>query len=208
MFCAWAAEVGAWELFWGRDVFGLLIQFFVRHCLVFLDSAIRILQYPMLLLTALTLTIVRFKCFRPVLKTGSILPVHSHNRRTQPLSTEPIPLPTPKRLRSLILPLPRHTFLLMRHRRRNPLNLPPRVRMPIMPLLPLRIRLAGDVRFRLRLLRRLASVHLFRDTHALALLATLFFQCGALFAVGVDAAFGEVVGAAACEDEHAPAVAY
>jgi len=51
-------------------------------------------------------------------------------------------------------------------------------------------------------------VRVLLHSEAFALLAASLFQRGALGSVTVDAAFGEVVGAGARDDEDAPAVAY
>lgn len=123
----------------------------------------------------------------------------------QPSSTKPIPLPTPKRLRSLILPPPTHLLLHMTNRRRIASRcFPARIRPVIFIRLPRR---TLDLRALIVSSRRLWRAKL-GHAHLLLGYATAFVGGCALFAVGVDAAFGEVVGAAPGEDEDAPAVGY
>lgn len=112
-------------------------------------------------------------------------------------STEPIPLRRAKRLRRLE-PAPRRNFLLLvRHRRRIPADrLPARIRPPTTALAACSV---GSFRF---------PHHHLLNPHAFTRLTAPLFCFGALGAVGIDAALGEVVGAAAGEDEHGPAVAY
>lgn len=123
---------------------------------------------------------------------------HSSYSSTVPqtLSTEPIPLTTSERDRSLILPSI-HRSRGMCHRSGIAVFLSTRRGM----IAGSSFRRAGFGRSRRRSRR-----NKFLHTHFLADLAAFLFRVGSFGTVGVDAAFGEVVGAAAGDDENAPAI--
>lgn len=131
---------------------------------------------------------VGFCTVHPSLSIPSQSSHHSHNLSQSLPSTKPIPLPTPKRLRRLKLPL-RDLLPNMPHRRRIRAGLQARARA---------VRNAV-------LRRRRSDV---ARTNGPRRLPPALHGERALLAVGVDAALREVVGAAAGEDQHAPAVGY
>jgi hypothetical protein len=100
-------------------------------------------------------------------------------------STESVSFPAPKRLRCLVFALCAHVLLCVAHRRWVGTTLLAWAR----SVLDARGREVGGT------------------SRACCLTAAFVHGC-ALFTVGVDAAFGEVVGATTREDEDSPAVGY
>lgn len=100
-------------------------------------------------------------------------------------SAEPISLPTPERLRCLVFALCAHVLLCVAHRCWVGTTLLAWAR----SVLDARGREVGST------------------SGACCLTTALVHRC-ALFTVGVDAAFGEVVGATTREDEDSPAIGY
>lgn len=100
-------------------------------------------------------------------------------------SAEPISLPTPERLRCLVFALCAHVLLCVAHRCWVGTTLLAWAR----SVLDARVREVGS-------------------TSGTCCLTAAFVHRCALFTVGVDAAFGEVVGATTRKDEDSPAVGY